>query len=218
MDKLNGDIYIEPSGGSSYESNIKRSRFIANVVLCRNENTVKEQLKELCVIHRQAGHNCWAYVLGTEPRIEHSSDAGEPSGTAGRPILGEIMRSGLVNLLVVVTRYFGGIKLGTRGLIKAYSGTAAQALASCQRAERVRTREVKVCFPYSSMGDVTNLLLRTGNEGELQWDFSTQAGQNGNSAIEVSVRAYFRISAFHGLLPKLDEMKDRKIISGYDCC
>ena len=207
---MNEDFYTEPACPASYETNIKRSRFIANVNPCADENAAKERLKELCALHRQANHNCWAYVLGTEPRIEHYSDAGEPSGTAGRPILGEITRSGLVNLLVVVARYFGGIKLGTRGLIDAYSGTAAQALALCPRAERLRTRAVKVRFSYDSMGSVAHLLSKAGNEGELQWDFS--AGQES----EVTVSAAFRISAFPGLLPKLDELKDRKIISGYN--
>ena len=218
MDKLNGDIYLEPTGTASYELNIKRSRFIANVIPCMDENAAKERLKELCVIHRQADHNCWAFVLETEPRTEHSSDAGEPSGTAGRPILGEIMRSGLVNLLVVVTRYFGGVKLGTRGLIEAYSGTSAQALALCPRAERIRTRAVKVHFSYNSIGNVTHFLSRAGNEGELQWDFSTPEKQNKDDASEdlVTVSAKFRISVFQGLLPKLDEMKDRKIINDYD--
>jgi putative IMPACT (imprinted ancient) family translation regulator len=152
--------------------------------------------------------------LGPEQLKAHFSDAGEPSGTAGRPILGEIIRSGLINLLVVVTRYFGGVKLGTRGLIEAYSMTAAQALALCPRAERTRTRAVKVYFPYNSMGSVTHLISVTGNEGELRWDFSAEKDENSTS--EVSVGANFRISVFHGLLPKLDELKDRKIISRYE--
>ena len=211
---MSGDFYFEPDGEASYESNIKRSRFIANVVPCRDETTAKERLKELCAIHRQANHNCWAYVLGTARLTEHASDAGEPSGTAGRPILGEIKRSGLINALVVVTRYFGGIKLGTRGLIEAYSATAAQALALCPRAERIRMRALKVCFPYNSMGAVTHLLSVTGNEGELRWDFSS--GQNENSVEEVLLSADFRLSAIPGLLPKLNEMKDRKIITRYE--
>jgi len=214
MDSIKSDYYVEPAGSASYESNIKRSRFIANVIPCRDENTVKERLKELCVIHRQANHNCWAYVLGTEPG--HFSDAGEPSGTAGRPILREITRSELINLLVVVTRYFGGVKLGTRGLIEAYSGTAAQALVLCPRAERIMTREVKVYFPYNSMGDVTHLLTITGMEGELIWDFSTEQSENGTSEALVTVKASFKNSAFQGLLPKLDELNNRKIISGYE--
>jgi len=208
------DSYFEPAKSVSYETNIKRSRFIANVIPCRNfcEDDVKARLKELCVIHSKADHNCWAYVLGTEPLTAHSSDAGEPSGTAGRPILGEITRSGLVNLLVVVTRYFGGVKLGTRGLIEAYSWTAAQALAIVPRAERIRTRSLKVYYPYNSMGIVTQILSSTGHEGELQWDFGTT--QNEKNASEVSVKANFRISKLPGLLSKLEELKDRKIISG----
>jgi len=207
-----GDSYFEPAGQASYETNIKRSRFIANVVPCRDccEDDVRVRIKELCVLHSKADHNCWAYVLGTEPLTEHSSDAGEPSGTAGRPILGEIKRSGLVNLLVVVTRYFGGIKLGTRGLIEAYSQTAAQALAIAPRAERIRTRSVKVYFPYNSMGVVTQTLTATGYEGELQWDFSVTQNEN------ISVKSDFRISKLPALLAKLDELKDRKIISGFE--
>lgn len=211
---MNSDYFTEPADFVSHETNIKRSRFIANVIPCRDEDTAKERLKELCVLHRQADHNCWAYVLGTDPLTEHSSDAGEPSGTAGRPILGEITRSGLINLLVVVTRYFGGVKLGTRGLIEAYSGTAANALARVRRAERIRTRTVKVCFPYNSIGDVTYLFSRIGHEGELQWDFPTE--QDEDRTIGVSVQANFRISVIPEILPKLDEMKDRKIVSKYE--
>jgi uncharacterized YigZ family protein len=211
---MKSDFYTEPAEAASYEINIKRSRFIANVIPCRDEDSVKERLKELCALHRQADHNCWAYILGTEPLSEHSSDAGEPSGTAGRPILGEITRSGLINLLVVVTRYFGGIKLGTRGLIEAYSAASAQALALCPRVQRIRTRTIIVRFPYNSMGSVTHLFSATGNEGELEWDFSTE--QYENCTNEVSVKASFRISVFPEILPKLDEMKDRKIISGYE--
>ena len=216
-----GDFYVEPAGPACYETNIKRSRFTANVIPCADEDSAKERLKELCAIHRQADHNCWAYVLGTGPLalnlFKHSSDAGEPSGTAGRPILGEITRSGLINLLVVVARYFGGVKLGTRGLIEAYSTTAAKALALCPRAERARTRAVKVSFPYESMGGVAHLFSSAGNEGELQWDFSCRSGEGAHEAsAKVKVRANVRISAFTGLVPKLDEMRDRKIISGYE--
>ena len=211
---MGGDLYFEPGGNTSYESNIKRSRFIANVVPCRDEITAKERLKEFCALYKQANHNCWAYILGTQQLAEHSSDAGEPAGTAGRPILGEIKRSGLINALVVVTRYFGGIKLGTRGLIEAYSMTAAQALALCPRAERMRMRALKVCFPYNSIGSVTHLLEAAGNEGELRWDFSSGLCETRSG--EVSLSANFRLSAFPELIPKLDELKDRKIITEYE--
>jgi len=211
---MSDDFFTEPAGSANCEINIKRSRFIANVIPCRNEATAKERLRELCVIHRQANHNCWAYVLGTEPPAEHFSDAGEPSGTAGRPILGEISRSGLINLLVVVTRYFGGIKLGTRGLIEAYSMSAANALALCPRIERIRTRAVRVYFPYNSIGSVTHLLSVTGFEEELQWNFGAE--QDTNNTSEVTVKTYIRASVFHELLAKLDEMKDRKMIFRYE--
>lgn len=195
------DIFFEPAESVLFETNIKRSRFIANVIPCRDEETVREKLKEICAVHRQANHNCWGYAL-TEPPVQHSSDAGEPSGTAGRPILGEIAKFTLVNLLVVVTRYFGGVKLGTRGLIDAYSGAACEALKICPRAQIVRTKIISITFPHSSIGDVTNLLSKTGTEREIQWKF----------ADTVTVKAPIRLSKIEELTQKLNEMSERKII------
>jgi uncharacterized YigZ family protein len=111
------------SENASYEESIKKSRFIGHA------GRVKSQAESLefyeSVIDPQANHNCWAWRINSQVR---SSDDGEPSGTAGRPILNVIEHRDLENVMVVVTRYFGGIKLGVGGLVRAYSGTAAKCL------------------------------------------------------------------------------------------
>ena len=130
--------------------------FIANVSVCHDEEEARAFLMQIVSQHRDATHNCRAYVLSSG--TEYSSDDGEPSGTAGRPILNAIKHSELVNVIVVVTRYFGGVKLGVRGLIDAYGGAAAKALELAGRVERVMTRVFTVSLGYAAMGNVTRQL------------------------------------------------------------
>nr|HPR89953.1 YigZ family protein [Synergistaceae bacterium] len=120
--------YKEPASETTVEVKINKSRFLGHVRICRSEEEVRMKLKEVCDLHKQATHNCWAYRIGEESYREYFSDDGEPAGTAGKPILGAISRLDLTNALIVVTRYFGGIKLGVRGLIEAYGSTATNAL------------------------------------------------------------------------------------------
>lgn len=205
MERLS-DTFFEPAEPFCFEQNIKRSRFIANVIPCENEETVREKIKDTCIEHRQANHNCWGYVIA-DPLTEHSSDAGEPSGTAGRPILGEISRSGLFNVLVIVTRYFGGVKLGVRGLIDAYGSTAAEALKQTKRTERIRTENLQVVFSHAAVGDVAHILSKASPEGEMKWNFTDPNF--------VTLNAAFRISRTEALALKLKELLDRKIVESY---
>lgn len=192
--------YSEPAQTVTYEEKVKRSVFIANVSACHSGGEAREFLTLITSQHRDATHNCRAYVLsGGE---EYSSDDGEPSGTAGKPILNAIKRSGLVNVMVIVTRYFGGVKLGVRGLIDAYGDTAAKALEHCGRVERVKTRGVTVSLGYSSVGNVTHLLEGTGASG-LLWDY----GESVNVSAEVPVNLY------DNLARGLDELTARGIIT-----
>ena len=103
---------------------VKRSRFIASIRRMNLVTDVHLLLKAIELEYPKANHYCWAYRFGINRVEEHCSDAGEPAGTAGRPILGALKRSGLNNTLIVVVRYFGGIKLGVRGLIDAYGAAA----------------------------------------------------------------------------------------------
>ena len=192
--------YSEPAQTVTYEEKVKRSVFIANVSACHCEEEAREFLTLITSQHRDAAHNCRAYVLsGGE---EYSSDDGEPSGTAGRPILNAIKRSGLVNVMVIVTRYYGGVKLGVRGLIDAYGDTAAKALEHCGRVERVHTKGVAVLLGYAAMGNVTRLLETAGASG-LTWEYGER----------VSVSAEVPVNLYDNLVRGLDELTARGIIT-----
>ncbi len=106
----------------------KRSRFIGSVRVALSAGEAAETIKKFPEIYPKANHHCWGYRIGADAPLEHCSDAGEPAGTAGRPILGVIKRYDLTNTLIVVTRYFGGVKLGVRGLIDAYKRAAELAI------------------------------------------------------------------------------------------
>jgi len=121
-------IFKAPGRDSDAEFTVKRSRFIGSVRVVLSAEEAAETIKSFPALYPKANHHCWAYRIGVESPLEHCSDAGEPAGTAGRPILGMLKRYSLNNTLIVVTRYFGGIKLGVRGLIDAYGGAAELAI------------------------------------------------------------------------------------------
>ncbi|HQA37147.1 MAG TPA: YigZ family protein, partial [Acetomicrobium sp.] len=108
----------------------------------------KKIIREISKEHSNATHNCWAYKVGVDFPQKHYSDGGEPSGTAGKPILGEIERANLTNAVIVVTRYFGGIKLGVRGLIEAYGQTAREAIKAAGVVRKVKGKEIMIEVPY----------------------------------------------------------------------
>ena len=197
------NAFREPSSPSTYEEKIKRSLFIANVSPCHNENEAREFLTLIVSKYRDATHNCRAYVLSNGS--EYSSDDGEPSGTAGRPILNAIKRSGLVNVIVVVTRYFGGVKLGVRGLIDAYGETAAKALELCGSIECVLTSAVKITLGYNTVGNVTRLLDSAGALN-LKWNYTEN----------VSVECDVPVDEAERLTGELDEMKARGLIEEFE--
>lgn len=111
-----------------------------------------------------ARHCCWAYVIGPDKAAFRSNDDGEPSGTAGKPILGQITSADLTNVVVCVVRYFGGIKLGTSGLIVAYRAAAAEALNAAEITEKIVTGRLSVEFPYDLMGDAMRVAKDEGAE------------------------------------------------------
>ncbi|MBR1604190.1 MAG: YigZ family protein [Synergistaceae bacterium] len=115
----------------NYDLKILRSRFIAHAESCFSDEQAREIIKQVKSEHKNATHHCWGYVINyNNYKSEFSSDNGEPPGTAGRPILGAIKKRGLENIIVIVTRYFGGKKLGVRGLIEAYGLAADGAIAN----------------------------------------------------------------------------------------
>ena len=146
---------VAPSEGIYTE---KRSKFIAIALPVRTVEEVKMRLEEYQKKYYDARHVCYAYMLGHERKDFRANDNGEPSGTAGKPILGQINSNELTDVLVIVVRYFGGIKLGTSGLIVAYRTAAAEALAAAAFVERTVDDEVEVLFEYPFMNDVMRVV------------------------------------------------------------
>lgn len=140
----------------------KRSKFIAMALPVHTVDEVKTMLVTCQKKYYDARHVCYAYMLGPERKDFRSNDNGEPSGTAGKPILGQINSHNLTDILVIVVRYFGGIKLGTSGLITAYRAAAAQALDAATVVERTVDEEVTFFFEYPMMNDVMHIVKEEG--------------------------------------------------------
>lgn len=132
----------------------KKSRFIAQVFPIESEEEALELLTKVRKQYYDARHNCFAYVVGENNETERCSDDGEPSGTAGRPMMDVIIGQGVHNVLVVVTRYFGGTLLGTGGLVRAYSAAVKEGLANCEILEKIRGHEVRLVTDYNSVGKI----------------------------------------------------------------
>lgn len=145
----------EPAEGIYTE---KRSKFIAIALPVRSVDEVKTHLERYQKEYYDARHVCYAYMLGPERKEFRANDNGEPSGTAGKPILGQILSNELTDILIVVVRYFGGIKLGTSGLIVAYKAAAAEALSHARVVEKTVDEEVTVLFEYPFMNDVMRIV------------------------------------------------------------
>lgn len=132
----------------SYSQVIKKSEFICSITRCDSEEDAQNFIEKISKEHNKARHNCFAYLIGLNDQIQRASDNGEPSGTAGVPILNALKQNHLHNVVAVVTRYFGGIKLGTGGLIRAYNGTTAEAIKEIGIVERVGMNEVLFELEY----------------------------------------------------------------------
>ena len=138
----------------------KMSKFLSFAIPVQSAAEAKEIIKQYQKRFYDARHVCWAYMIGTDRSEFLSSDNGEPSGTAGKPILGQINSFGLTNVLIIVVRYFGGILLGTSGLIVAYREAAAEAIANAEILECHEQGTVYFSFPYLGMNDVMKLVKR----------------------------------------------------------
>ncbi|MBM3403871.1 MAG: YigZ family protein [Bacteroidetes bacterium] len=136
----------------------KGSRFLGFAFPVSTEGHVRSKLEELRRVYHDARHHCYAYRLGYEKKVFRTNDAGEPSGTAGRPILGQIESHDLTNILIVVIRYFGGIKLGTGGLAIAYRTAAREAIHATEIIERQVTDFFEITFEYGAMPEVMKII------------------------------------------------------------
>lgn len=136
----------------------KKSKFIAYAIPVETVEDVKSELEKYRKEYYDARHVCWAYMLGHERKDFRSNDDGEPSGTAGKPILGQINSNELTNILVLVIRYFGGIKLGTSGLIVSYREAAAEAISMSEIIEKTVDEDISFRFEYPFMNDVMKIV------------------------------------------------------------
>lgn len=136
----------------------KRSKFLAFAFNVTSEEEVKQYVAEFRKKYYDARHVCWAYMLGADRTDFRANDDGEPSSTAGKPILGQINKNELTDILIIVVRYYGGVNLGTSGLIVAYRTAAAEAIANAEIVSQFVEEEVVFDFPYIMMNDVMKII------------------------------------------------------------
>lgn len=136
----------------------KRSKFLAFAFHVTSEEEVKQYVAEFRNKYYDARHVCWAYMLGADRTDFRANDDGEPSSTAGKPILGQINKNELTDILIIVVRYYGGVNLGTSGLIVAYRTAAAEAIANAEIVSQFVEEEVVFDFPYIMMNDVMKII------------------------------------------------------------
>lgn len=136
----------------------KRSRFLSFAIPVRTVEEVKAEVENYRRQYYDARHVCWAYMLGADRQTFRAVDDGEPSSTAGKPILGQINSNNLTDILIIVVRYFGGIELGTGGLIVAYRTAAAEAVAAAEIEERTVDEEITVAFEYPYLNGIMRIV------------------------------------------------------------
>jgi uncharacterized YigZ family protein len=188
---------IRSSSEGSYKE--KGSRFLAFAFPVVSQDEIKPIIELVRKEHHDARHHCYAYMIGADRMIWRINDDGEPSGTAGRPILGQINSFGLTNILIVVSRYFGGTLLGVSGLINAYKAAASDAIKNAEIVVRTLQEYHEIIFPYVSMNDIMKILKEEN------------AGQSGQSfELECSIIINFRVSAREKIFSRLSRVKGLK--------
>ncbi|MBB1099137.1 YigZ family protein [Limosilactobacillus sp. WF-MT5-A] len=141
--------YLTIAKNTTYEQIIKKSRFICSIARVSSEEEAQQFVASIQAANKKATHNCFAYMIGDNDQIQRESDNGEPSGTAGIPILESLKLAKIHNVVAVVTRYFGGIKLGAGGLIRAYSNTTTEAIHQAGLVQRIKQAILKITVTYA---------------------------------------------------------------------
>ncbi len=195
------DRTLIPAREARIELRVSNSRFIATAVPAFSVDEAKEFIRRIKDEFGDASHNVPAFLIGHGPSVTaHCSDDGEPSGTAGRPMLAVLHGSGLGDIAVVVTRYFGGTKLGTGGLVRAYGDAVKKVLEALPRAEKVPTHTVLLATPYPLYEQV-KLLIESWNAQILDEEF----------AADVTITALFTVANFPGFQEALGEMSHGRL-------
>lgn len=165
--------YPIPAAPFTFKEEIKKSRFITHIAHTPGIENAKAFINEIKAAHAGARHNCWAYVAGAPSDTMQLgfSDDGEPSGTAGKPILAQLQGSGIGEITAVVTRYSGGIKLGTGGLVRAYGGGVKQALSELNSINKQKLESISIEYPYTLESAVNNC-IRAANGTIIKTDYN----------------------------------------------
>ena len=200
MAELN-DSYLTIAAEAEAIYKEKSSKFLAYAYPVRTEEEIRELLEVLYKRYYDATHHCYAWRLGPHGETFRANDDGEPSGTAGKPILGQLLSNSLTNCLIVVVRYFGGTKLGVSGLIQAYKESAAEVIAASQIIEQTVDRVFTLEYPYLVMNDVMRIIK------EEQPNILSQEFDN-LCTMHLSIRE----SRAEGILGKLRKVEGASII------
>jgi len=177
----------------------KGSKFISYAIPVSDQNEIKQIIDKIKKEHHEARHHCFAYMLGQGRTIWRVNDDGEPSGTAGRPILGQINSFGLTNIIIIVCRYFGGTLLGVSGLINAYRSAALSAIKDARVEEKTLQAYYEIIYPYVAMNDVMKIFKEEN---------IVQSGQSFD--IECRILLHFRVLSKDKILNRLSRIDDLK--------
>ena len=171
--------YLIPLQSVTFEEEIKKSHFITYLAHTASIEAAKQFINEVKLAHPSANHHCWGFSAGrpTDSMLWGFSDDGEPSGTAGKPILAQLTGFGVGELTAVVVRYFGGIHLGTGGLVKAYGGGVQQALTLLTTQQKIITSELFLCCDYNQISLVESLLSEYSGT-QLKADYAQQVSMH----------------------------------------
>ncbi|AZM88077.1 MULTISPECIES: YigZ family protein [Streptomyces] len=159
---MKADQYVTVAREGTHEAEINRSRFLCSIAPAATEREAQEFIARVRKEHPTATHNCYAYVIGADASVQKASDDGEPGGTAGVPMLQMLTRRDVRYAVAVVTRYYGGVKLGAGGLIRAYGGVVGEALDALGTITRHRYRLATVTVDHQRAGKTQNDLRATG--------------------------------------------------------
>jgi uncharacterized YigZ family protein len=189
---MNSDIYKTITSSSQGIYREKGSRFVSIAVPVTGLDEIKAIIDKTKREHHEARHHCYAYMVGHERVIWRVNDDGEPSGTAGKPILGQINSFCLTNILIIVSRYFGGTLLGVSGLINAYRSAALSAIQNAEITIMTINEYYEVTYPFTSMNDVMRI-LKEENIGQSEQSFD----------LECRILLSFRLSVKEKVLNRL---------------
>jgi uncharacterized YigZ family protein len=184
----------------------KGSRFMSIAIPVSEQEEIKPIIDKIKKEHHEARHHCFAYMIGSERINWRVNDDGEPSGTAGRPILGQINSFGLTNIIIVVSRYFGGTLLGVSGLINAYRSAAASAINNAELTEKTLREYYEIIYPYIVMNDVMKILKEENVEQSKQL-FDLECRILLNFRVSVKEKVINRFSRIDGLKCKYIETR-----------